>query len=108
LQLDQWEDRNGGGQRSRLRVVAENIQFMNRRRDENGAAPAAPYGNQGNYQQNNYQNNGGYQGGYQDNSYQSAPMPQASIPRRPMDAPPMPDPGFGGDNSGAPEDDIPF
>ena len=31
LQLDQWEDRNGGGKRSRLRVVAEQVQFMNRR-----------------------------------------------------------------------------
>ena len=31
LQLDQWEDRNGGGMRSRLRVIAEQVQFMNRR-----------------------------------------------------------------------------
>lgn len=29
LQLDQWEDRNGGGKRSKLRVVAEQVQFMN-------------------------------------------------------------------------------
>ena len=115
LQLDTWEDRNGGGQRSRLRVVSENIQFMSRRRDDNGAAPAAPaYNNQGNFQSGNSYNggyqSGGYQqpGNYQDNSYQSAPMPQSAPPRRPMDAPPMPDPGFGGDNNSAPEDDIPF
>ena len=31
LQLDQWEDRNGGGKRSRLRVVAEQVQFLSRR-----------------------------------------------------------------------------
>lgn len=49
LQLDQWEDRNGGGQRSKLRVVAEQIQFMNRRRDDDsfpgdgGGAPPSRY-----------------------------------------------------------------
>jgi single-strand DNA-binding protein len=97
LQLDTWEDRNGGGQRSRLRVVAENVQFMNRRRDENGA-PAGGYQSNG-----GYQNNGGYQsnGGYQ------APGAGAP-PRRQMDAPPMPDPGFPGDGGDTPEDDIPF
>lgn len=31
LQLDQWEDRNGGGKRSRLRVIAEQVQFLSRR-----------------------------------------------------------------------------
>ena len=39
LQLDQWEDRNGGGQRSKLRVVAEQVQFMNRRPPEGGFVP---------------------------------------------------------------------
>ncbi len=39
LQLDQWEDRNGGGQRSKLRVVAEQIQFMTRRPQEGGYPP---------------------------------------------------------------------
>ena len=39
LQLDQWEDRNGGGQRSKLRVVAEQVQFMNRRPAEGGYQP---------------------------------------------------------------------
>ena len=38
LQLDQWEDRNGGGQRSKLRVVADQIQFMNRRPAEGGTS----------------------------------------------------------------------
>ena len=47
LQLDQWEDRNGGGQRQRLRVVAEQIQFMNRRPqgDGNGSGGYAPRAN---------------------------------------------------------------
>ncbi|MCQ2377636.1 MAG: single-stranded DNA-binding protein [Victivallaceae bacterium] len=42
LQLDQWEDRNGGGQRSRLRVVAEQVQFMSRRNPDGAAPGAAP------------------------------------------------------------------
>ena len=29
LKLDQWEDRNGGGKRSKLSVVVENFQFIN-------------------------------------------------------------------------------
>ena len=80
LQLDQWEDRNGGGMRSRLRVVAEQVQFLNRRNagdgesrpayDEGSAAPSGP-------------------------RYGSVP-PQA---------PPMPDAGGA---ANAPVDDIPF
>jgi single-strand DNA-binding protein len=89
LQLDSWEDRNGGGRRTKLRVVAENIQFMNRRRDDagapNGAAPNN-YQNSG-YQNNNYQNNG-YQNNYQSSGYQ---QPNAGA-YRPSEMPPMPDP----------------
>ena len=93
LQLDTWEDRNGGGQRSRLRVIAENIQFMNRRRDD-----AAGGGQPDGYPASGAPGAGGaYPGG-----------PGGSMPRRPMDAPPMPEPDFGGDNAGVPEDDIPF
>lgn len=109
LQLDTWEDRNGGGQRSRLRVVAENIQFMSRRRDDANAA-----GGQYNNNPNGYQVNNNYP---QENSFpanngyqQSAGgFPAQNAPRRPMDAPPMPPPDFGGEaNGGIPEDDIPF
>ncbi len=99
LQLDTWEDRNGGGQRSRLRVVAENVQFMSRRREDGNAPAAGQYG-----QNSNYQNNGYNSGNYQ----QSAPAPQAPAPRYPADAPPMPAPDFGADNGNMPEDDIPF
>jgi single-strand DNA-binding protein len=31
LTLDQWEDKNGGGKRSKLRVVVENFQFLGSR-----------------------------------------------------------------------------
>ena len=102
LKLDSWEDRNGGGRRSKLTVVAENIQFMNRRSREDGSAdnagyPVADNGSGyaagGNYQQNN-------QGGF--------PMPQDSYRQS---APPMPQGNYGnpgGMSAPMPEDDIPF
>ena len=83
LQLDQWEDRNGGGMRSRLRVIAEQVQFMNRRSggaegesrtyDDGAAAPEA-------------------------RRYGSAPAGSPGMP-------PMPEAGEG---AAAPVDDIPF
>ena len=78
LQLDQWEDRNGGGMRSRLRVIAEQVQFMNRRSNADG------------------------EGRPED----GAPVterraPAASAPGMP----PMPEPGGAAD---APVDDIPI
>ena len=36
LQLDTWEDRNGGGRRSKLKVQAEAVQFIGGRREDNG------------------------------------------------------------------------
>jgi single-strand DNA-binding protein len=34
LQLDQWEDKNGGGKRSKHKVVVENIEFLGGRTGE--------------------------------------------------------------------------
>ena len=88
LQLDQWEDRIGGGQRSKLRVVAEQVQFMTRRSPEGGStyppreggyAPQNSYG----APQNSYgpRDNGYPNGGYipRDNSY--APRDNGYEPR---------------------------
>ena len=89
LQLDQWEDRNGGGQRSKLRVVAEQVQFMTRRSPEGGSAyppreggypPQNSYGApQNSYgpRDNGYPVNGGYVP--RDNSY--APRDNGYEPR---------------------------
>jgi len=99
LQYDQWEDKTTGRRSSRLRVVADNVQFVGARRegnDMNGNVPqqggyrnAAPGGNQGGY------NRPAPQQGM--SSYQSAPMPGGM--------PPMPQEAF---NPDAGEDDIPF
>ncbi|MBK7404451.1 MAG: single-stranded DNA-binding protein [Phycisphaerales bacterium] len=43
LKLDQWEDKNGGGKRSRLLVVVENFQFIGAK-DEGGGGGGAPAG----------------------------------------------------------------
>ena len=36
LKLDQWEDKNDGSKRSKLRVVVENFQFVDSKSDGNG------------------------------------------------------------------------
>ena len=62
LQQDTWEDKQTGQKRSKIRIVAENMQLLGSR--EGGA----PQQQGGSYQQrsNNYNNNGGgyNQGGY--------------------------------------------
>ena len=85
LQLDQWEDRNGGGTRSRLRVIAEQVQFMSRRSNNDGEARPAAYDDGG--------------AAPEPRRYHNAPASGAP------GMPPMPEPGGASD---APVDDIPF
>lgn len=103
LQMDTWEDKQTGQKRSRIRVIAENLQLL-------GSRDGAPQGGgNGGYQQrqNNY-SNGGYQqqgnyqprqnnygggnGGYQQQGGYQQPRPQQTPPPAPMEE----------------EDDIPF
>lgn len=124
LQLDQWEDRNGGGKRSRLRVIAEQVQFLSRRPGGDGQ--------QGGYGDGGQSYGGGRQGGYggqQGSGYSQQPrgnggygqprqapqggmprapqQPQGGMPRAPQpEMPPMPDNAFNPDEGM--EDDIPF
>lgn len=61
LQQDTWEDKQTGQKRSKIRIVAENMQLLSSR-DGGGQSQGG-----GSYQQrsNNYNNGGGYQqGGY--------------------------------------------
>jgi single-strand DNA-binding protein len=41
LQLDSWDDKQTGQKRSRLRVVAENLQLLGSRQDAEGSPPSA-------------------------------------------------------------------
>ena len=120
LQLDQWDDREGGGKRSKLRVVAEQVQFLGNRREggDNGVRPnsyGAPqqgnYGNSGYGAGNgNYRNQQPHQGGfgqpYDSGNYQSRPYNPPRQQPGPGQMPPMPDGAF---NPGTEaEEDIPF
>lgn len=103
LQLDSWEDRNGGGRRSRLRVVAERVQFIGNRRSDNNSynQQGGDYNNQANYSApaNNYNNapQSGF-GNNGNNNFYSAPAAPAAPPA-------MPEAAF---NPADVDDDIPF
>ncbi len=115
LQLDQWEDRNGGGRRSKLRVVAEQVQFMNRRPAGNeggnyndggnafGGGNSYGYGNAGNMPRGSYSRPAG-------GMPRQTPPPAApgGMPRQQQQPPmpPMPENAFNPDEGM--EDDIPF
>ena len=49
LVQETWEDRNGGGKRSKIAVVAEKVQFVGSR--DNSQQQPPPVQNQGNYNQ---------------------------------------------------------
>jgi single-strand DNA-binding protein len=99
LKLDQWEDKQGGGKRSKLTVVLEGFQFIGGRDGGGGGGGG-----------------GGGQQGY-DAGEDAPPPPQRPAPSRPpaaRPAPPRPQsqqppqqPPFGEEQTFQ-EDDIPF
>ena len=93
LKYDQWEDKNGGGKRSKLTVVVDNFQFI--------GAPGQGGGGGGGYAQDQGENGGG--GGYQRGGGNRGPQ------RQPQGAPsrPAPEQPFGEEQQFK-EDDIPF
>ena len=115
LQLDQWEDRNGGGQRQRLRVVAEQIQFMNRR-PQNDSAQNNGYAPRSNGQMQSGPNDYGQSAGVYTQSapsynqaqpYSNSPYGDYSRGSQPMDQiPQMPGSDYG--QSGPGDDEVPF
>ncbi len=90
LKLDQWEDKQGGGKRSKLTVVVENMQLLGGRGDAGGPGGSGgdPSGAEGS----------------------SRPAPRSSAPP-PRNAPPAgdapADPPFG-DEQQFKDNDIPF
>jgi single-strand DNA-binding protein len=90
LKYDSWEDKNGGGKRSKLSVVIDNFQFIGGR-DGGGAGGG-----------------GGHEGGggeYEQRPQRSAP-PQRAPQGRPQNAPPPQQPF--GEEEQFKDDDIPF
>jgi single-strand DNA-binding protein len=112
LKLDQWEDKQGGGKRSKLSVVIENFQFVGGRDGAGGPGGAGGGG---------YDQQGGGGGGGGDPQYDQRPRPPQ---RAPMNRGPAPQRGPAqqqptqpqqppaeqpyGDEEQFKEDDIPF
>ena len=91
LKYDTWEDKQGGGKRSKHSVVVDNFQFLGGAR-EGGGAPQS------------YDQGGG------DESQQRPPQqrtPQRPAPQRPAPQQPPPEQPFG-DEQQFKEEDIPF
>src|SRR3954453_4112639 len=72
LKYDQWEDKNGGGKRSKLAVVAENFQFIGSR--DGGAGGGGGGAGGGGYDAN--AGGGGGGGGDEYEQRPSRPAPQ--------------------------------
>lgn len=99
LKLDQWEDKQGGGKRSKLSVVCENFQFIGGR-DGGGGGGGGGGGYEG-------EERGGGGGGYEQRPRQ---QPQRGPARPPQGAPqnrPAPEAPYGEEQQFK-EDDIPF
>ncbi len=95
LQLDSWEDKTTGQQRSRLKVVGENFQFLGGRDDAGG----------GGQSRSSSQSHSGGGGGSSEEFHESRSEP---APERQHSAPSQ---GGGGQRASGPvegDDDIPF
>lgn len=110
LQLDTWEDKASGQQRSRLKVVGENFQFLGSREDGGGGGGGG--GSRSGGQSHGGQSYGGHQGGgssgqeeYQERSYDA---PRQNAPARPAQSAPPASSGGYQDGPIEDDDDIPF
>ncbi|HXE55342.1 MAG TPA: single-stranded DNA-binding protein [Tepidisphaeraceae bacterium] len=95
LKLDVWEDKQGGGKRSKHSVVVDNFQFLGGR--EGGAGGGAP--------SQSYDESGG--GNAPAPRAPARPMQNRPPAQRPPQQQPAPEPPFGEEQQFS-EDDIPF
>ena len=108
LQQDTWEDKQTGQKRSKIRIVAENMQLLGSRDGGGQSQGGGSYQqrsnnyNNGGYQQGGYSNGGGnYGGGYQQGGGQGGYSNGGYQQQRPQQTPPPPMPV-------EEDDDIPF
>lgn len=99
LKYDTWEDKNGGGKRSKMSVVVEDFQFLGGR-DSGGGEGGGDRGGYG-----GQQGYGGGGGGYERSAPPPRQQPPRSAPRQPAQEPPE---APYGDEQQFNEDDIPF
>lgn len=98
LQLDQWEDKNGGGKRSKHKVVVESIEFLGGNRDGDGGGGDMGGGR---VAQGGGGSRGGYSGGGGRPAQSSRPAPQHDDDNDYRG-------GGGGSGGGGGDEDIPF
>src|SRR2546425_177885 len=102
LKLDQWEDKQGGGKRSKLTVVVENFQFIGSRDGGGGGGGGAGGGDQG----RSYEN-GEPRPPQQQRGAPVARPPQQAAAGAAAAAKPAPEQPFGEEQTFR-DDDIPF
>jgi len=100
LKYDTWEDKNGGGKRSKHVVVVDNFQFLGGRDGAGSAAGGPDAGGEGEA------GGGGGGGGYQPRPAAARPNRPAPAARPPSAAPPAEQPFA--DEQQFKDDDIPF
>ncbi len=100
LQMDTWQDKATGQNRSRLKIVGEGMQLIGGR--EGGGGGSQNYGDSGDGYSSPPQQNDNY-------GSQSQPSPQASNPSPPTSTPSVGTGGGGGPiDVGEEDDEIPF
>jgi len=106
LQYDQWEDKNGGGKRSKHKVVVDSIEFLGGNRDSDGGGGEMGGGRVA--QSSGGGSRGGYSGG---GGGGGRPAQNAGGGNRASSPPPDDDNDYRGNSgggSGGGEEDIPF
>lgn len=78
LRLDQWEDKNGGGKRSKLKVVCENFEFVGGGQGGEGRGQGSSGG--GGYARSNAGAGGGGGGGRSSQAYDEPAIDHDDIP----------------------------
>ncbi|HYO08126.1 MAG TPA: single-stranded DNA-binding protein [Tepidisphaeraceae bacterium] len=116
LKYDTWDDKNGGGKRSKLTVVIENFQFVGGRDGAEGGGGGGGF-NRSNYAGGDDENGGGGGGGGGNGGgYNQRPQQNRGPQRQPANRGPQgggqqqrpaPEQPFG-DEQQFKEDDIPF
>ena len=104
LQLDQWEDKNGGGKRSKHKLVVDNLEFLGGKTNEGGGGGGEAEGGEGGGGRQYGGGAGGGSGGSRPTGGgRSAPPPNSGGPDDDGG-----NSGSGSSGSGGGDDPIPF
>ena len=87
LQLDQWEDKETRQNRSRMKVVAERVQFLNSPRSNTEFEAGGNYNQPNTNSPQGYQQNNDYRQQYQGGMQAQAPMPAPNYNSAPQQMP---------------------